>query len=67
MSGQVSRGSAGEYQTDERAGVGSLRWRVSGRNYMICELYLNKAVIKKVTREKVYCKMKTDKNQSYLS
>ena len=24
MSGQVSRGSAGEYQADERAGVGSL-------------------------------------------
>ena len=31
MSGQVSRGSAGEYQADERAGVGRLSWRVSGR------------------------------------
>ena len=34
MSGQVSRGSAGEYQADERAGVARLRWRVSG----ICTL-----------------------------
>ena len=31
MSGQVSRGSAGEYQADERAGVAWLSWRVSGR------------------------------------
>ena len=31
MSGQVSRGSSGEYQADERAGVARLRWRVSGR------------------------------------
>ena len=46
MSGQVSRGSAGEYQADERAGVAGsageyqaderagvarLSWRVSGR------------------------------------
>ena len=46
MSGQVSRGSAGEYQSDERAGVvgsvgeyqadeqsdvAELSWRVSGR------------------------------------
>ena len=30
-SGQVSRGSAGEYQADEQAGVARLRWRVSGR------------------------------------
>ena len=30
MSGQVSRGSAGEYQADERAGVAGLSWRVSG-------------------------------------
>ena len=28
MSGQVSRGSAGEYQADERAGVARLSWRV---------------------------------------
>ena len=31
MSAQVSRGSAGEYQADERAVVTQLRWRVSGR------------------------------------
>ena len=31
MSGQVSRGSAGEYQADERAVVARLSWRVSGR------------------------------------
>ena len=31
MSGQVSRGSAGEDQADERAGVARLSWRVSGR------------------------------------
>ena len=27
MSGQVSRGSAGEYQADERAGDARLTWR----------------------------------------
>ena len=31
MNRQVSRGSAGEYQADEQAGVAQLRWRVSGR------------------------------------
>ena len=31
MSGQVSLGSAGEYQADEQAGVARLSWRVSGR------------------------------------
>ena len=31
MSGQVSRGSDGEYQADERAGVARLSCRVSGR------------------------------------
>ena len=30
MSKQVSRGSAGEYQADERVGVPRLSWRVSG-------------------------------------
>ena len=30
-SGQVSRGSAGEDQADERAVVARLSWRVSGR------------------------------------
>ena len=29
MSRQVSRGSAGEYQEDEQAGVAQLHWRVS--------------------------------------
>ena len=32
MSGQVSRGSVGDYQEDERAGVARLSWRVSGRS-----------------------------------
>ena len=36
MSGQVSRGSAGEYQADERAGVARLSWRVSGRGAGKC-------------------------------
>ena len=31
MSRQLSRGSAGEYQADEQAGVARLRWIVSGR------------------------------------
>ena len=30
MSRQVSRGSAGEYQADEQAGVALLSWPVSG-------------------------------------
>ena len=31
MSRQVSRGSAGEYQADEQAGVAGLSWRFSDR------------------------------------
>ena len=31
MSRQVSRGSGGEYQANEQAGVARLWWRVSGR------------------------------------
>ena len=31
MSGQVSRGSAGDYQGDERAGFAWLSWRLSRR------------------------------------
>ena len=31
MSRQEYRGSAGEYQADEQAGVARLTWRVSGR------------------------------------
>ena len=34
MSMQVSRGSAGEYQADERAGVARLSWRVTGNPYL---------------------------------
>ena len=36
MSGQVSRGSAGEYQADEKAGVARLSWQVSGRCAGMC-------------------------------
>ena len=36
MSRQVSRGSAGEYQADEQAGVAWLSWRVSGRTTVRC-------------------------------
>ena len=32
MSGQVSRGSAGEYQADERAGVVPCPWDSPGKN-----------------------------------
>ena len=38
MSGQVSRGSAGEYQADERAGVARLSWRLSGRALLALNL-----------------------------
>ena len=31
MSRKVSRGSAGEYQADEQAGVAGLSWRVTSR------------------------------------
>ena len=33
MTGQVSRGSAGEYQADEQAGVARLSWRVKIEGY----------------------------------
>ena len=36
MSGQVSRGSAGEYQADERAGVARLSWRLTVRSVGRC-------------------------------
>ena len=32
----MSRGSAGDYQADEQAGVARLRWRVSGRGADRC-------------------------------
>ena len=36
MSRQVSRGSSGEYQADEQAGVAQLSWRLSGRSAGKC-------------------------------
>ena len=36
MNGQVSRGSAGEYQADEQAGVAWLSWRLLGRQSGKC-------------------------------
>ena len=36
MSRQESRGSAGEYQADEQAGVPGLSWRLSGRGAGRC-------------------------------
>ena len=36
MSRQVSRGSAGEYQADEQAGVTVLSWGLSGRGAGRC-------------------------------
>ena len=38
MSGQESRGSVGEYQADEQAGVARLSWRVSGRGAGSCRV-----------------------------
>ena len=50
MSRQVSRGSDGEYQADEEAGVARLSWRVSGRRagrYRAAQL----SIIKKMSRQ----------------
>ena len=38
MNRQVSRGSAGEYQADEQAGVARFSWRVSGRRAGRCRV-----------------------------
>ena len=38
MSSKVWRGSAGEYQADEQAGVARLSWRVSGRLAARCRV-----------------------------
>ncbi|MGX9306729.1 hypothetical protein ACWXWB_23510, partial [Pantoea dispersa] len=38
MSGQVSHGSAGDYQADEQAGVTRLRWRLSSRRMGRCHV-----------------------------
>ena len=40
MSGQVSRGSAGEYQADELAGVAGLNWRV-GKHFTSPSIFAN--------------------------
>ena len=50
MSRQVSRGSAGEYQADEQAGVAGLRWRVSGRWAGRCRV-AQLASIRQMTRQ----------------
>ena len=65
MSGQVSRGSAGDYQADEHAGVEQLHWRLSGRRAGRCRAaqlaYIkqkskqvsrgSRAIIKKMSRQ----------------
>ena len=48
MSGQVSRGSAGGYQADERAGVARLSWRVSGRTIILIGKYIQSEGLKKI-------------------
>ena len=50
MSRQVSRGSAGEYQADEQAGVARLRWRVSGRLVRRCRV-VQLAIIRQMSRQ----------------
>ena len=41
MSGQVSRGSAAEYQADERAGVAGLSWRAQSARVVILNFQFN--------------------------
>ena len=50
MSGQVSRGSAGEYQADERSGVAWLSWRLLGRQAGKCR-GAQLASIRQMTRQ----------------
>ena len=50
MSRQESRGSAGEYQADEQAGVARLRWRVSGRLVRRCRV-AQLAIIRQMSRQ----------------
>ena len=45
MSGQVSRGSAGEYQADEQAGVARLSWRVIFFIFLNFILFLNFTIL----------------------
>ena len=46
MSGQVSRGSAGEYQADEQAEVARLRWRARALEHRLssCGMWLSCSV-----------------------
>ena len=50
MSRQVLRGSAGEYQADEQAGVARLTWRVSGRLAGRCRV-AQLAIIRQMSRQ----------------
>ena len=50
MSRQVSRGSTGEYQADEQAGVARLRWRLSGRRAGRCHA-AQLAIIRQMSRQ----------------
>ena len=51
---QVSRGSGGEYQADEQAGVEQLRWRISGRRAGRCRT-AQLAYIKQMSRQVSRC------------
>ena len=50
MSRKVSRGSGGDYQADEQAGVEQLRWRLSGRRTGRCRA-VQVAYIKQMSRQ----------------
>ena len=50
MSRQVSRGSGGDYQADEQAGVEQLRWRLSGRRTGRCRAG-QLAIIRQMSRQ----------------
>ena len=53
MSRQVSRGSAGDYQEDEQAGVARLSWQVTGRREGRClaaQLAINWQMSRQVSR-----------------
>ena len=50
MSRKVWRGSGGDYQADEQAGVEQLRWRLSGRRAGRCRA-VQVAYIKQMNRQ----------------
>ena len=54
MSRQVSRGSAGEYQADEQAGVAGLSWQSSGRGAGRCRA-AQLAIIRQMSRQVSGC------------